>query len=138
MKPTPATEKTPTPSVPPFASTLPFVPVVLIAAPLALLVTSCKPNISDANIEAVNQRYVKADLQERGSLSPKEVESILGQPDQIESTTIELETQKKQVPVTRFIYQQNGKQIELHFIDNKLIDKIQPWKNPTPPDSNQP
>jgi hypothetical protein len=109
-----------------------------LAAAAIFCTTSCKPNISDANIEAVNQRYVKADLQERSGLSPKEVESILGQPDQIESTTIELETQKKQVPVTRFIYQQNGKQIELHFIDNKLIDKIQPWKSPTPPDSNQP
>lgn len=114
-------------------------PILLpVLASFVLLTTSCKPKISDANIEAVNQRYIKAELQERGSLSPKEVESILGPPDQTESTTIELETQKKQVPVTRFIYEQNGKQIELHFIDNKLIDKIQPWKSPTPPDSNQP
>jgi hypothetical protein len=105
---------------------------------LVFLTTSCKPHISDANVDAVNQRHAKAEMQERGSLSPKEVESILGPPDQTESTTIELETQKKQVPVTRFIYQQNGKQIELHFIDNKLIDKIQPWKTPTPPDANQP
>jgi hypothetical protein len=105
---------------------------------LFLTLVSCKPNISDANIEAVNQRYAKAEHQERGNLTPKEVESILGPPDQTESTIIELETQKKQVPVTRFIYQQNGKQLELHFIDNKLIDKIQPWKSPIPPDSNQP
>jgi hypothetical protein len=106
--------------------------------PFFFLSTSCKPKISEANIDAVNQRYVKSELQARGGLSPKEVESILGPPDQTESTIIELETQKKQVPVTRFIYQQEGKQIELHFIDNKLIDKIQPWKPPTPPDSNQP
>ncbi len=117
----------------------PFFLILPTLAPfLILLATSCKPKISDSNVEAVNQRYVKSELQERGGLSPKEVESILGPPDQTESTTIELETQKKQVPVTRFIYQQNGKQIELHFIDNKLIDKIQPWKAPTPPDANQP
>ena len=89
--------------------------------------TSCKPEISNANIEAVNSRKEKAD--QRKGLSPKEVESILGQPDRTETATLELETQKKQIPVTRYYYEQNGEVIELHFIDNKLINRVPHWPN---------
>jgi hypothetical protein len=37
---------------------------------------------------------------------------------------LELETQKKQIPVTRYYYEQDGKSLEVHFIDNKLVSKI--------------
>jgi hypothetical protein len=49
-----------------------------------------------------------------------------------------LETQKKQVPVTRYYYEQNGKSIELHFFDNKLINRIPHWDAPPSPEPQQP
>jgi hypothetical protein len=106
----------------------------------AVLLTgaACKPEISNDNIDAVNSRFGKGESGGKKNLSPKEVESILGQPDRIESTTIELETQKKQVPVTRYYYEQNGKSIELHFFDNKLINRVPHWDAPTPSEPKQP
>lgn len=89
--------------------------------------TSCKPQIRDANLDAVNIRQDKAEQTTRKGLSPKEVESILGQPDDVQTATIELETQKKQVPVTRYYYKQDGQTIELHFFDNKLIHRVPHW-----------
>jgi hypothetical protein len=97
-----------------------------------VLLTACKPDISNANIAAANERQVKAEQGGRRGLSPKEVESILGLPDRVENTNLELETQKKQVPITRYYYDQNGQTLELHFIDNKLIDKIPLWGTPPP------
>ena len=100
--------------------------LLLFLLPWAVL-TSCKPEITNANIEAVNLRKDKAEQSGRKGLSPKEVESMLGLPDRVENTTIELETQKKQVPVTRYYYEQDGQVIELHFFDNKLINRVPQW-----------
>lgn len=99
--------------------------LTLVLAPFAL--ASCKPEITNANIEAVNIRQDKTEQSTRKGLTPKEVESILGLPDRVENTTLELETQKKQVPVTRYYYEQNGQTIELHFFDNKLINRVPQW-----------
>lgn len=90
---------------------------------------SCKPAISQSNIDAVNTRFEKLEKTGKKSLSPKEVESILGQPDRIETATIELETQKKEVGLTRYYYEQDGKTIELHFFDNKLINRVPGWNH---------
>jgi hypothetical protein len=89
----------------------------------------CKPSISQSNIDAVNTRFEKLEKTGKKSLSPKEVESILGQPDRIENATIELETQKKEVGLTRYYYEQDGKTIELHFFDNKLINRVPGWNH---------
>ena len=107
-------------------------PLPLSALLLPLWLTACKPQITNANIEAANTRQEKAEQTTRKGLSPKEVESILGLPDRVENNTLELETQKKQVPITRYYYQQDGQTLELHFIDNKLIDKIPLWGAPAP------
>ena len=110
-----------------------------ILTPALLIVgTACKPEISNDNIDAVNARLGKGENAGRKNLSPKEVESILGQPDRVENTIIELETQKKQVPVTRYYYEQNGKSIELHFFDNKLINRVPHWDAPPSPEPQQP
>lgn len=90
----------------------------------------CKPEISQANIDAVNTRFEKLEKTGKKFLSPKEVESILGPPDRVENATIELETQKKEVGVTRYYYEQDGKTIELHFFDNKLINRVPDWNHP--------
>jgi hypothetical protein len=68
--------------------------LVLVGIMPALGTVSCKPEISQSNINAVNSRFDKLENSGKKSLSPKEVESILGQPDRVENATLELETQK--------------------------------------------
>ncbi|MEI6871190.1 MAG: hypothetical protein WCL08_02810 [Verrucomicrobiota bacterium] len=106
---------------PPSSTRWPYASFVIILSLLGLI--SCKPEITDSNINAVNQRFDKLGAAKK-YLSPKEVESILGQPDRVENATLELETQKKQVPVTRYYYDQDGQTTELHFFDNKLIKRV--------------
>jgi hypothetical protein len=96
----------------------------MVTCAATLIVCACKPQIKESNIEAVNARHDAAQSSSRSHLSPKEVESILGQPSRVERTELELETQKKQIPVTRYYYEQDGKSLEVHFIDNKLVSKI--------------
>ena len=97
----------------------------------------CKPEISESNINAVNQRFDKF-VAAKKYLSPKEVESILGQPDRVENATLELETQKKQVPVTRYYYDQDGQTTELHFFDNKLINRVPAFSKTPEPEPQKP
>ncbi len=112
-------------------------PALLLALPLLGWV-ACKPEISQNNIDAVNVRFDKLEKAGKKSLSPKEVESILGQPDRVENAVLELETQKKEVPVTRYYYEQDGKTIELHFFDNKLINRVPGWNTPPETEPKKP
>jgi len=112
-------------------------PAYILALPL-LGISACKPEISQNNINAVNTRFDKLEKAGKKSLSPKEVESILGQPDRVENTVLELETQKKEVPVTRYYYEQDGKTIELHFFDNKLINRVPGWNTPPETEPKKP
>ena len=89
----------------------------------ALALASCGPRITDENLKVVDEQRIK--LEELGKgLSPKEVESILGQPTRAETRRLPLETQKKEVDVVRYYYEQDGKSVELHFVDNKLINEV--------------
>jgi hypothetical protein len=112
--------------------------LALIGVLPVLGMVSCKPEISQNNINAVNSRFDKLEKSGKKSLSPKEVESILGQPDRVENATLELETQKKEVPVTRYYYEQDGKTIELHFFDNKLINRVPGWNTPPEKEPKKP
>ena len=110
-----------------------------MVALLSLITTSaalsaCGPTITNDNLKVVDEQRVKLDGLGKG-LSPKEVESILGQPKHIETTKLPLETQKKEVDVVRYYYQQDGETIELHFVDNKLISEVPRLGRPaaTPP-----
>ena len=82
--------------------------------------SACGPTITNENLKVVDDQRAKLEAAGKG-LSPKDVESILGQPKRIETTKLSLETQKKEVDVVRYYYQQDGELIELHFVDNKLI-----------------
>lgn len=78
---------------------------------LLLLATlpACGRHITDANLDRV-----KLDM------STKEVESILGPPTRTESPP-ELKSQEvKTLAVTRYVYEQNGKTVELTFVGDKL------------------
>ena len=94
----------------------------LLIAPTCVL-SACGPRITNANLQVVDDQRVKLDTSGKG-LSPKEVESILGQPTRQERTKLPLETQKKEVDVVRYYYDQDGETIALHFVDNKLISEV--------------
>jgi hypothetical protein len=100
---------------------------------LALLANGgCGPRFTNDNIDVVNKRFETAEQIGKG-VSPKEVESILGQPKRVEAYTLTLETQKKELEGVRYYYEQDGERLELHFLDNKLISRV-PRLNARPPE----
>lgn len=97
----------------------------LLPLTLAVLAfTACGPRITDKNIAVVNTRLKNAESLGKNAMSPKEVESILGQPHRVETLTLPLETQKKEVEVVRYFYEQDGQTVEVHFFDNKLASRV--------------
>ncbi len=70
----------------------------------------CQRNLSNANLQCVKM-----------DMSPKEVESILGQPNRQETRDMPLQTDVKTLPVVRYVYEQNGKEVVIHFVDGKMI-----------------
>jgi len=99
-----------------------------ILAPL-LAFTGCEKRVSVENIETVNrQQEVAAKRagrleQVQEGLTMKEVESILGAPDKVALGKIGVEV-KKDFALTTWTYRQDGKKIELSFIDGKLQGKV--------------
>jgi hypothetical protein len=107
----------------------------------ALCLSGCRPRITNDNLAVVNHEYERSEeMLRRGNkdgspvgVSPKEVESILGPPAEVQVEKLALETQKKEVEVTRYIYRQDGQKIVVHFFDNKLITKIDLLAKPGQP-----
>lgn len=95
--------------------------LLFIVSSLAL--AACGPRLTNDNLRVVDEQRMKLEQTGKG-LSPKEVESILGQPTSSETARLPLETQKKEVQVVRYIYKQDGDTVELHFVDNKLINSV--------------
>jgi len=76
---------------------------------LLLGLAGCARHISNANLDQV-----------KPEMNSKEVESILGPPTRTE-TPPELKSQEvKTVPVTRYVYEQDGKTVELTFVGDRL------------------
>lgn len=99
-----------------------MIPIALLAVSLGA-VTACGPRITDANLRVVNAQRVTLERAGKG-LTPKEVESILGQPKRTENFKIPLETQKPLLDGMRYFYEQDGQTVVLHFVDNKLISDV--------------
>lgn len=99
---------------------------------LSLAFSACGPRITNQNLEAVEGQRVNLEKIGKG-ISPKEVESILGQPTRSETAKLPLETQKKEVDVVRYFYKQDGEEIALHFVDGKLISPVQDFGGGTKP-----
>ena len=95
-----------------------------LAGSILLALTGCGPRFTDANIAVVNKQFVAAEKSLRGGVSPKEVESILGQPKRVQNYTLPLETQKKELNGLRYYYEQDGRELELHFLENRLITPV--------------
>jgi hypothetical protein len=98
---------------------------------LTLVIAACGPRITNDNLDVVEKERVSREEISKG-ISPKEVESILGQPTRSESTRLPLETQKKEVEVVRYYYVQDGEEIALHFVDGKLISPVPKLGAPKP------
>ena len=97
----------------------------LFLFPVLLALSACGPRITNDNLAVVNRQRLALETAGTGKgLSPKEVESILGQPTRIESFKIPLETQKPFLDGIRYTYVQDGEEITLHFVDNKLISAV--------------
>ena len=101
----------------------------LFSLVLLPVLTGCERRISSANIEVANRQQEIA--AKRGNRSPqvregltlKEVESILGQPVRVESEKRPILVQKN-LELTHWYYEQDGKTIELLFVDGNLQRKI--------------
>lgn len=94
-----------------------------------LVFTGCERRLSSANIEVANrQQEIAAKranrlTQVREGLALKEVESILGQPTRIANEKRPILVQKN-LEVTRWFYEQDGKTLELVFVDGNLQGEI--------------
>jgi hypothetical protein len=105
----------------------PFPPHALLCAFALPFLPACGNRITSSNIDAVNAEFERSEKPARSDgdrgVSPKEVESILGVPSRVENFKMEVQTRRPIVEGVRYIYEQNGESIVLHFVDNKLISK---------------
>ncbi len=93
------------------SSTLSVPATTLLAALLTcMFLQGCERKLTNANLDCVKM-----------DMSPKEVESILGPPNRQETREMPLQADVKTLPVQRYIYEQNGKTVVIHFVDGKLI-----------------
>lgn len=94
-----------------------------------LALTGCERRISPANIEAANRLHEVAATRPQRTpqvsegLTPKEVESFLGPPARVETERRPILVQKN-LEMTRWFYEQDGKMIELLFVDGNLQQRI--------------
>lgn len=87
----------------------------LTAAALALATllpfAGCERKISEANLQAV-----------KPDMTTKEVESVLGTPNHVETVSEPPAEAIKTLHVTRYVYEQGGKKIELTFVGDRLVE----------------
>ena len=94
-----------------------------------LVFTGCERRLSSANIEIANKQQeiaakrMSRNAQVREGLALKEVESILGQPVRVDTEKRPILVQKN-LEVTRWYYEQDGKTLELIFVDGNLQGRI--------------
>ena len=94
-----------------------------------LVFTGCERRLSSANIEVANRQQEIAakrtsrNAQVKEGLALKEVESILGQPMRVETEKRPVVVPKN-LEVTHWFYEQDGKTLELVFVDGNLQGKI--------------
>jgi hypothetical protein len=95
---------------PSFALPMAYAIPITAAFIACVLLPACQRHLTDQNLNCVKM-----------DMSPKEVESILGQPTRQEIREMPLQADVKTLPVQRYIYEQNGKTVVIHFVDGKLI-----------------
>ena len=111
------------------AATVRSMPASVLFSTLILSLSACGPRVTNRNIDALN-----AQLDTGRTLSLKEVEAILGQPTRQETYQIEQQT-VRELPMVRYYYVENGQTVELHFIDNKLQNRVLHFGEKPPADA---
>jgi hypothetical protein len=107
----------------------------LAAAVFATGLSGCEKRIEVANIDTINRMQEAAAKGSRG-LTPKEVESVLGQPDKVEKFTL-TRPAVKEFAGQRMTYTQPGQPpITLHFVEGQLVRDVPHFgaKEPATPD----
>ena len=89
-------------------------PLIAVAM---LMMAGCQRQFGNRNL-----------AQLKTSMTQKEVESILGNPDRTEKVDLELETQKKTMAITRYFYNHDGETVVLHFQNGRLINEPEQMK----------
>jgi hypothetical protein len=84
--------------------------IVIVAFTAAFFLGGCKREIANRNLEQV-----------RLSMSPKEVETILGQPDREKKEEEDGEINKKPLTVITYYYEQDHQTIALRFQNGHLV-----------------
>ena len=108
-----------------------------------LVMTGCERRISSANIEVANRQQdiaakrASRSAQVKEGLTLKEVESILGQPVRIETEKRPILVQKN-LELTHWYFEQDGKTIELLFVDGNLQRKIPQFDEAPAPQNGAP
>jgi hypothetical protein len=100
----------------------------LSAAAFAPAFSGCEKRIEAANIDTVKRMQL-----EKGGrgLTPKEVESVLGQPTRVEKFTL-TRPAVKEFAGERMIYLQDGKEVVLHFVDGRMTDDVPQFDSKAP------
>ena len=76
-----------------------------------MLLCGCQRKIQESNLGAI-----------KPEMTTKEVESILGAPTRVETVSEPPAEAIKTLRVTRIVYEQNGKKIELTFVGDRLVE----------------
>ncbi|MEA3209393.1 MAG: hypothetical protein QOE70_2450 [Chthoniobacter sp.] len=111
-------------------------PASLLLLPPFFALAGCGPKLTNQNIGALNEQFESFEKSGK-SLTIKEVESIMGPPQRVESSRIEMRS-LKELPVVRYYYTQDGSTVELHFIDNKLIRRVLRFGEQPPEEKDRP
>jgi outer membrane protein assembly factor BamE (lipoprotein component of BamABCDE complex) len=107
----------------------------LSAAVFAAGFSGCEKRIEAANIDTINRMQEAAAKNLRG-LTPKEVESVLGEPDAVEKFTL-TRPAVKELAGQRITYKKPGQDsVTLHFVEGQLVRDVQQFgtKEPASPD----
>jgi hypothetical protein len=84
--------------------------VWLVALGVEFVLTGCKREIANRNLEQVKK-----------NMSPKEVETILGQPDSTDRKDDDGDGEKRNTGLLTYYYLQDGQKIALQFQNGHLI-----------------
>jgi hypothetical protein len=86
--------------------------LVLVAVAI-LIITGCKREFGNRNL-----------AQLKINMTPKEVESILGSPNRMERSEINLEAQRKTMAIIKYFYDQDGQTVVVQFQNGRLIGDL--------------
>jgi hypothetical protein len=90
----------------------------LVGLGVVLVLTGCKREIANRNLAQVKR-----------NMSPKEVETILGQPDSTDRRDDDGDGEKRNTGLLTYYYLQDGQKIVLVFQNGRLIREPEPLKD---------